>query len=215
MRREVDPRISLGSSDRIKLNIITLRVSYYQIGTVPVTLLSSKRDQLEPVLEVRASSPLHAEYKGEVAFLNIFQGELPAGDWPKINVCPRLTSAAFLLFDLVATLTSTRPFSSSLPSLPVLHGSHRALPAHHHRLGIPLLQVPKRSAPDSGSFFARFAERRKSRAEHHLFCLAFFRITSLELSSTSSLRCLYTSSTTGSSRIQSISTLFLAHASLN
>ena len=48
-----------------------------------MTLLSSKR-QLSS--EDRASTPIHAEYQGEVAFLNVFQGELPAGDWPKISV---------------------------------------------------------------------------------------------------------------------------------
>lgn len=49
-------------------------------GIVPVTLVNSRR-----ALEERQSAT-HAEYSGMVEFHNVFEGELPAVEYPKINV---------------------------------------------------------------------------------------------------------------------------------
>ncbi|KAI5450888.1 hypothetical protein NCC49_002628 [Naganishia albida] len=49
------------------------KTGYYCVGVVPVTLVTSKR------------SAEHAEYAGSVLFKNVFEGELPAAEYPKIG----------------------------------------------------------------------------------------------------------------------------------
>lgn len=46
-------------------------------GVVPVTLVNAKKRSAE-----------HAEYAGSVLFKNVFEGELPAAEYPKIGVSP-------------------------------------------------------------------------------------------------------------------------------
>lgn len=67
------------------------KTGYYCIGTVPVTLVSTgmeTRDLIDPlpVVSSLAKRAEHASYKGKVVFQNVFKGELPAAEWPKIDV---------------------------------------------------------------------------------------------------------------------------------
>lgn len=52
-------------------------------GVVPVTLVNSKKRSVAHVEERQAE---HAEYSGSVLFKNVFKGELPAAEYPKIGV---------------------------------------------------------------------------------------------------------------------------------
>lgn len=54
-------------------------------GIVPVTLVNERRAEY-PHVDQRQSSATHAEYSGLVLFRNTFDGELPAVEYPKINV---------------------------------------------------------------------------------------------------------------------------------
>ncbi|KAI9632189.1 major facilitator protein [Dioszegia hungarica] len=54
------------------------KTGYYCVGIVPVTLVNSR--------SVSARQATHAEYAGEVLFRNTFEGELPAVEYPKINL---------------------------------------------------------------------------------------------------------------------------------
>jgi hypothetical protein len=58
-----------------------------KIGIVPVTLLNERSTQ---GMEPRQAN--HAEYSGLVLFKSTFEGELPAAEYPKINVCLLYTS---------------------------------------------------------------------------------------------------------------------------
>lgn len=53
-----------------------------KVGIVPVTLINERRDTTS--LESRQAN--HAEYSGLVLFRSTFEGELPAVEYPKINV---------------------------------------------------------------------------------------------------------------------------------
>jgi len=53
-------------------------------GIVPVTLVDSRAKR--SVVSGRQAAT-HAEYSGMVEFHNVFDGELPAAEYPKINVC--------------------------------------------------------------------------------------------------------------------------------
>lgn len=59
-------------------------VSSYFAGIVPVTLVNSRSDI--PTRSLVSKQANHAEYSGEVLFRNTFEGELPAVEYPKINV---------------------------------------------------------------------------------------------------------------------------------
>ncbi len=50
---------------------------------MPVTVLQTSSS----VLPERQSTDIHPSYKGTVLFRNVFDGELPATDYPKVNVC--------------------------------------------------------------------------------------------------------------------------------
>ncbi|KAG8219491.1 lung seven transmembrane receptor-domain-containing protein [Butyriboletus roseoflavus] len=56
------------------------KTGYYCIAIVPVTMMT-------PTAARQASTdvPLHPTYNGVVLFKNTFDGELPAGDYPKVN----------------------------------------------------------------------------------------------------------------------------------
>ena len=41
-------------------------------------------------MKMSAREATHAEYAGDVLFKNTFEGELPAVEYPKINVSPQL-----------------------------------------------------------------------------------------------------------------------------
>lgn len=71
-----------------------------QVGTVPVTLVSSRsgRRALTTLAErASSSSAKHGQYSGTVRFANVFEGELPAADHPKIAFYLFLT-ALYVLF---------------------------------------------------------------------------------------------------------------------
>jgi Lung seven transmembrane receptor len=50
---------------------------------VPVTVLQTSSSALQE----RQSTDIHPSYKGTVLFRNVFDGELAATDYPKVNVC--------------------------------------------------------------------------------------------------------------------------------
>lgn len=64
------------------------------IGIVPVTLVNSRDNIPTP------RQATHAEYSGSVLFRNIFEGELPAVEYPKINVngAPSIARRALITF---------------------------------------------------------------------------------------------------------------------
>ena len=51
-------------------------------ATVPITVLSSNT-----VRQASTDVPYHPAYNGTVFFRNTFDGQLPASDYPKVNVC--------------------------------------------------------------------------------------------------------------------------------
>ena len=50
---------------------------------MPVTVLQTPSSALQE----RQSTDIHPSYKGTVLFRNVFDGELAATDYPKVNVC--------------------------------------------------------------------------------------------------------------------------------
>jgi len=68
-----------------------------QTGIVPVTLVNSRAEGSDMALARRQAT--HAEYAGSVLFRNVFDGELPAVEYPKINV-------SFFHSDLQCLLTN-------------------------------------------------------------------------------------------------------------
>jgi hypothetical protein len=53
-------------------------------AVVPVTVLQTSSTA---ALQSRQSSDVHPSYRGTVLFRNVFDGRLPATDYPKVNVC--------------------------------------------------------------------------------------------------------------------------------
>lgn len=53
-------------------------------AVVPVTVLQTSSPS---TLQSRQSSDVHPSYRGTVLFRNVFDGQLPATDYPKVNVC--------------------------------------------------------------------------------------------------------------------------------
>ncbi|CED85022.1 Predicted membrane protein [Phaffia rhodozyma] len=60
------------------------KTGYYCIGAVPVTLVSSGSTSVSSRAN-SSTSANHAEYEGTITFNNIYQGQLPAAEHPKIN----------------------------------------------------------------------------------------------------------------------------------
>ncbi|RSH94248.1 hypothetical protein EHS25_004051 [Saitozyma podzolica] len=83
------------------------KTGYYCVGIVPVTLVNSRSD----IAERQAT---HAEYSGVVLFRNVFDGELPAVEYPKINFYMALSITYFLIGCLWAFLC-VRHFRELLP----------------------------------------------------------------------------------------------------
>ena len=88
-------------------------------GIVPVTLVNS-RDTIEP------RQATHAEYSGSVLFRNTFVGELPAVEYPKINVSQYNCATRWNTDGSV-----------------VLSRSKRYLPSLGMRVGVSLFQTPR------------------------------------------------------------------------
>lgn len=56
-----------------------MNINIVNAAVVPVTVLSEKR-------QLPTDVPFHPSYNGVVLFKNTFNGELPAADYPKVNV---------------------------------------------------------------------------------------------------------------------------------
>ena len=57
---------------------------HFSSAVVPVTVLQTSS---RSTLQSRQSSDVHPSYRGTVLFRNVFDGQLPATDYPKVNVC--------------------------------------------------------------------------------------------------------------------------------
>ena len=86
-------------------------------------------------MQERQSTDIHPSYKGTVLFRNVFDGELPATDYPKVNVCghcvrlPCITRSAVLL-----------------RHVPLLHWIGGCL-------GLVVLQACYRNSPHTGKIY--------------------------------------------------------------
>ncbi|KAI0308170.1 lung seven transmembrane receptor-domain-containing protein [Multifurca ochricompacta] len=58
------------------------KTGYYCVAVVPVTVLQNSPS---PTPQKRQSSDVHPSYRGTVLFRNIFDGQLAATDYPKVN----------------------------------------------------------------------------------------------------------------------------------
>ena len=95
------------------------------VGIVPITLVDAKRSGVST-----RQSTTHAEYSGVVEFHNVFEGELPAVEYPKINVRHAISFAS-------CTATHTKTLLT-----PVLLAAQRYLLYFGLRMGVPLFQAP-------------------------------------------------------------------------
>jgi len=57
---------------------------YYCVAIVPLTVMDMRRSEVG----ARAEVPSHPKYTGTILFRNIFDGQLSAADYPKVNVSP-------------------------------------------------------------------------------------------------------------------------------
>jgi hypothetical protein len=73
-----DITVSVRSIFPLKLHIYIV-FNTFIIAVVPVTVVSNSTTDSTDV-------PFHPTYSGKILFQNVFKGELPATDYPKVNV---------------------------------------------------------------------------------------------------------------------------------
>ncbi|KAI0267235.1 lung seven transmembrane receptor-domain-containing protein [Russula aff. rugulosa BPL654] len=76
------------------IQYLVRKTGYYCVAVVPVTVLQTSSSALQE----RQSTDIHPSYKGTVLFRNVFDGELAATDYPKVN----FYFAMFLLYTALA-----------------------------------------------------------------------------------------------------------------
>ena len=99
---------------------------------MPVTVLQTSSSALQE----RQSTDIHPSYKGTVLFRNVFDGELAATDYPKVNVCGlcvRLKSCVTRLVVLLRHVSLLHCISGCL--------------------GLAMLQACNRNSSHTGKFY--------------------------------------------------------------
>lgn len=58
------------------------KTGYYCVAIIPLTVMDLRRDEARDSTDV----PNHPKYSGSILFRNTFNGQLPAAEYPKVNV---------------------------------------------------------------------------------------------------------------------------------
>ncbi|KAH9968591.1 lung seven transmembrane receptor-domain-containing protein [Russula dissimulans] len=78
------------------IQYLVQKTGYYCVAVVPVTVMQTSTST--SAFQVRQSSGIHPSYKGTVLFRNVFDGQLAATDYPKVN----FYFAMFILYIILA-----------------------------------------------------------------------------------------------------------------
>jgi len=65
------------------INYPVPQTGYYCVVMVPLTVMDMRRSDARAAMDV----PTHPKYSGTILFRNTFNGQLPAAEYPKVNVC--------------------------------------------------------------------------------------------------------------------------------
>lgn len=68
------------------INYPVPKTGYYCVAMVPLTVMDMRRSDARAAMDV----PTHPKYTGTILFRNTFNGQLPAAEYPKVNVCAQL-----------------------------------------------------------------------------------------------------------------------------
>lgn len=85
---------------------------YYCVAVIPLTVMDQTKRSSSP--RAATDVPTHPTYAGTILFRNVFNGQLPASEYPKVNFYLGLT-VAYVVFAAAWGYLCLRHMSDLLP----------------------------------------------------------------------------------------------------